>query len=113
LNNGRSKRSSKNSKGKEKCNDQGSRREETHSLGARGTTKDKSFMPQNNEDDACKEGYKVEIMDRYYIYTIIHSRMGHELTSIPNVKNIRVSAPEKYSGEDNIKKFDTWLAELL
>ena len=33
--------------------------------------------------------------------------------SIPDVKNIQVSAPEKYSGEDDIKKFDTWLAGLL
>jgi hypothetical protein len=68
-------------------------------------------MPQNDEDDAREEGYEVEIMDRYH--TIIHDRVGYELTSIPDVKNIWVSAPEKYSGEDNIKKFDTWLAGLL
>jgi hypothetical protein len=32
---------------------------------------------------------------------------------LPDIKKIRVSSPEKYSGEDNIKKFDTWLTGLL
>jgi hypothetical protein len=68
-------------------------------------------MPQNDKDNACKEGYEAEIMDHYC--TIIHDCVGYELTSIPNVKNIQVSAPEKYSGEDNIEKFDAWLAGLL
>ena len=30
-----------------------------------------------------------------------------------NIKHIWVSPPEKYSGEDDIKIFDTWLAGLL
>jgi hypothetical protein len=32
---------------------------------------------------------------------------------IPDVKNIWVSLPEKYSGKDDIEKFNTWLTSLL
>jgi hypothetical protein len=73
--------------------------------------RDKSLMPRNNKDDAHEEGYEAEIMDHYR--TIIHNHVGYELTSILDVKNIQVSVPEKYSGKDDIKKFDTWLAGLL
>jgi hypothetical protein len=38
---------------------------------------------------------------------------SHEQGPLPDIKNIRVSPPEKYNGEDDIKKFDTWLAGLL
>jgi hypothetical protein len=32
---------------------------------------------------------------------------------IPEMKSLRVSAPEKYSGEDDIETFDTWVTGLL
>jgi hypothetical protein len=45
--------------------------------------------------------------------TLIRDRIGRPREQLPDIKNIRVSPPEKYSGEDNIKKFDTWLTGLL
>ena len=44
---------------------------------------------------------------------LIYDRVGHEREALPDIKNIRVSAPEKYSGEDDIEVFDTWLNGLL
>ena len=44
---------------------------------------------------------------------LIQDRVGLERANVPDIKNIRISAPEKYSGKDDIEKFDTWLAGLL
>ena len=44
---------------------------------------------------------------------LIQDHVGLERANVPDIKNIRISAPEKYSGEDDIEKFDTWLAGLL
>jgi len=44
---------------------------------------------------------------------LIRDRIGHAREQLPDIKNIRVSPPEKYAGEDDIEKFDTWLAGLL
>ncbi|KIM73025.1 hypothetical protein PILCRDRAFT_15579 [Piloderma croceum F 1598] len=41
------------------------------------------------------------------------ARMGHAREQLPDIKNIRVSPPEKYAGDDDIEKFDTWLVGLL
>ncbi|KIM72363.1 hypothetical protein PILCRDRAFT_16185 [Piloderma croceum F 1598] len=41
------------------------------------------------------------------------ARIGCTREQLPDIKNIRVSPPEKYAGEDDIEKFDTWLAGLL
>jgi hypothetical protein len=32
---------------------------------------------------------------------------------IPKMKNLRAAAPEKYSGEDDIEIFNTWITGLL
>jgi hypothetical protein len=45
--------------------------------------------------------------------TLIRDRIGRTREQLPDIKNIRVSPPEKYSGEDDIEKFDTWLTGLL
>ena len=50
-------------------------------------------------------------MRRYQ--SLIHDRVGRTREQLPDIKNIRVSPPEKYSGEDDIEKFNTWLAGLL
>jgi hypothetical protein len=60
-------------------------------------------------EDAREDGYKAEIMCHYC--TLICDRIGRPREQLPDIKNIRVS--EKYSGEDNIEKFDTWLTGLL
>ena len=45
-------------------------------------------------------------------HRLIHDHIGIVL-ELPNIKNIQVSAPEKYGGDDDIKVFNTWLAGLL
>ncbi|KIM82397.1 hypothetical protein PILCRDRAFT_7798 [Piloderma croceum F 1598] len=40
-------------------------------------------------------------------------RMGRAREQLPDIKNIRISPPEKYAGDDDIEKFNTWLAGLL
>jgi hypothetical protein len=44
---------------------------------------------------------------------LVHDRVSHKQGPLPDIKNIRVSPPEKYNREDDIKKFNTWLAGLL
>jgi hypothetical protein len=63
------------------------------------------------DDNNRKDSYKAEIMQCYQL--LIHDQVGHAQEQLSNIKNIRVSPPEKYSGEDDIEKFDTWLAGLL
>ena len=64
-----------------------------------------------DEDDVHENNYEVEILHRYR--WLIRDRVGHDREAYPDVKNIRVSPPEKYAGEDDIEIFDTWLAGLL
>jgi hypothetical protein len=45
--------------------------------------------------------------------TLIRDRIGRTREQLPDIKNIRVLPPEKYSGEDDIEKFNTWLTGLL
>ena len=74
-----------------------------------------SHTPSSNEwrhdDDTHEDQYKAELLRQYK--GLIHDRVGHEREALPDIKNIRVSAPEKYSGEDDIEVFDTWLNGLL
>ena len=44
---------------------------------------------------------------------MIRDRVGYELETQVDTKSIRISALEKYSGEDDIEKFDVWLTGLL
>ena len=55
--------------------------------------------------------YERDIMLRYH--HMIHDRVGRSRDDFTDVKGIKVSPPEKYSGEDNIKVFDTWITGLL
>ena len=52
-----------------------------------------------------------EVICRYHV--LIHDRVGQEIQMIPEMKNLRVSAPEKYLGEDDIETFDIWVIGLL
>ena len=72
----------------------------------RGTT-----WPPHDEEFNNEEHYKADILLCYH--TLIHNRVGQEQEVIPDIKNIRVSPPERYAGDDNIKMFETWLTELL
>ena len=90
----------------------------THSTRVCHGTKETSYpwhtednQGEDDEDDAREDGYKAEIMRRYR--SLIRNRVGHASEPLPDIKNIRVSPPEKYSGEDDIEKFDTWIAGLL
>ena len=62
-------------------------------------------------NDTHEDQYEAELLRHYK--GLIHDRVGHELEALPDIKNIRVSTPEKYSGEDDIEVFDTWLNRLL
>ena len=62
-----------------------------------------SYNEWSHEDDTHEDQYE----------GLIHDLVGHECEALPKIKNIRVSPPEKYSGEDNIEVFDTWLNGLL
>ena len=62
-------------------------------------------------NDVHENNYKVEILSHYR--WLICDRVGHDREAYPDVKNIRVSPPEKYASEDDIEIFDTWLARLL
>ena len=55
--------------------------------------------------------YGEKVIYQYHI--LINDQVGQELQMIPEMKNFRVAAPEKYSGEDDIKIFDTWITGLL
>ena len=84
-------------------------------VGVQGRGSMPSHTPSYNEwrhdDDTHEDQYEAEILHHYK--GLIHDRVGHECDPLPDVKNIRVSAPEKYSGEDVIEVFDTWLNGLL
>ena len=62
-------------------------------------------------DDSHEDNYEAELLRRYK--WLICDRVRYEKEPVPDIKNIRVSAPEKYSGEDDIEVFDTWLNGLL
>jgi hypothetical protein len=64
-----------------------------------------------DEDDIHKNNYEAEILCRYR--WLIRDQIGQEREAHPDIKNIKVSPPEKYAGEDDIEVFDTWLAGLL
>ena len=63
------------------------------------------------KDNTREDGYEAEIMHCYR--SLIRDRIGCAREQLPDIKNIRVSPPEKYAGDDDIEKFDTWLAGLL
>ena len=82
-------------------------REQTYCSTTRGTTRTCN-LDQPGQGEAA---YEEEVIHRYHV--LIHDQVGQEFQMIPEVKNLRVSAPEKYSGEDDIETFDTWLTGLL
>ena len=55
--------------------------------------------------------YEAGVICRYRV--LIHDRVSQEIQMIPEMKNLRVSALEKYSGEDDIQTFDAWITGLL
>ncbi len=81
------------------------------------TRLDTPYYPRESEDGAVDEynqredTYEAELLRRYK--WLVRDRVGQEQGPLPDIKNIRVSPPEKYNGEDDIEKFDTWLAGLL
>ena len=62
-------------------------------------------------DGAREEHYEEELLRRYH--GLIRDCVGNALEPLPDIKNIWVSPPEKYGGDDDIEVFDTWLAGLL
>src|ERR1700729_3086394 len=66
-----------------------------------------------DDDDgiAHEIAYENEVLRR--IRKMIRDRVGYELETQVDTKSIRISAPDKYSGEDDIEKFDVWLTGLL
>ena len=44
---------------------------------------------------------------------MIRDRVGYEVETQVDTKCICISAPNKYSGEDDIEKFNVWLTGLL
>ena len=44
---------------------------------------------------------------------MIRDRVGYELETQVDMKSIRISAPDKYSGEDDIKKLDVWITNKV
>ena len=99
--------------------DRRSRRHGTRSTRTRGFTRERSYRPRDpesdsedmDEDDIHENNYEAEILRRYR--WLIRDRIGQEREAHPDIKNIKVSPPEKYAGEDDIEVFDTWLAGLL
>src|SRR6202011_3134260 len=91
----------------------------TRSTLTHGNTHERSSQPRyvnddnewHDEDNTHQDHYEVEIMHHYKWF--IRDRVGHEREALPDIKNIRVSPPEKYAGQDNMELFDTWLAGLL
>ena len=70
-----------------------------------------SYNEWRHDGDTHEDQYEAELLRRYK--GLIYDRVGHERKALPDIKNIRVSPPEKYSGEDDIEVFDTWLNGLL
>ncbi|KDQ59354.1 hypothetical protein JAAARDRAFT_192858 [Jaapia argillacea MUCL 33604] len=44
---------------------------------------------------------------------MIQEKMGFRLTEVPQLKNLKVPAPELYNGQDDIDIFEEWLQKLL
>ena len=44
---------------------------------------------------------------------MIRDQVGYDLKNPSDTKSIRIPPPDKYSGEDDIEKFDVWLTGLL
>jgi hypothetical protein len=65
----------------------------------------------NGSHGSHEDTYEAELLRRYR--WLVCDCIGHKLGSLPDVKNIQVSPPEKYAGEDDIEKFKTWLTGLL
>ena len=70
-----------------------------------------SYNGWRQGDDTHEDQYEAELLRHYK--GLIHDHIGHERDALPDIKNIRVSPPEKYSGEDDIEVFNTWLNKLL
>ena len=62
-------------------------------------------------ENVLEMDYECGVMLRYR--RMIHDRVGRPRDDFTDVKGIKVSPPEKYSGEDDIEVFDTWIAGLL
>ena len=43
---------------------------------------------------------------------MIRDQVGYELETQVDTKSIHISVPDRYSGKDEIEKFDVWLTEL-
>jgi hypothetical protein len=76
--------------------------EQTYHLTTQGTTHTRNLDQPGQEE---------EVICRYRV--LIHDRVGQEFQTMPEMKSLRVSAPEKYSGEDDIETFNTWVTGLL
>ena len=44
---------------------------------------------------------------------MIRDQVGYDLKNQTDMKNICILAPDKYSGKDDIEKFNVWLTGLL
>src|SRR3984957_16515469 len=72
----------------------------------RGTTR-----PPHDEEFNNEEHYEADILLCYR--TLIRDCVSQEREVTPDIKNIRVSPPERYAGDDDIEMFETWLTGLL
>src|ERR1700722_5889851 len=77
-----------------------------HSPVNRGTT-----QPPHDEEFDNEEHYEADILLHYD--TLIHDRVGQEREVNPDIKNIWVSPPERYAGDNDIEMFKTLLTRLL
>lgn len=62
-------------------------------------------------ENILQQDYENGIMQRYR--RMIRDRVGQSRDDLTDVRGIKVSPPEKYGGEDDIEKFDAWIAGLL
>lgn len=68
-------------------------------------------LGMDRSDDVQELDYERNTLQRYR--TLIRDRVGQERPTIPELKNVKIQAPSKYHGDDDIEKFETWLTALL
>src|SRR6202050_4296826 len=89
---------------------------------ARHNSRRKSRLPSDESEDegtdwaeddgvAHEIAYKNEVLQR--ICKMIRDRVGYDLENPSDMKSIRIPPLDKYSGEDDIEKFNVWLTGLL
>jgi len=55
--------------------------------------------------------YESKLLEKYQI--LINERVGISRSHIPEIKGIKATPPEKYSGKNDLAIFETWLHDIL